>query len=276
MRLSHLFFACLLVIHPAFAQETTPIEYKTELNIHYIDPDITENTDYAQERCVLDIYYPSNRKDYSTVVWFHGGGITSGEKFIPEGLKNKGVAVVAVNYRLHPKVKAPTYIEDAASSVAWTLKNIEKYGGNPDKVFVSGHSAGGYLASMVGMDSTYLAKHQLDSKSIAGIISYSGHAITHFTIRQEMNLGWSDLLIDKYAPLTYISKDCPPLVLILADREKELFGRYEEVAYLWRMMQLVGHPYCKIYELDGYNHGSMAVPAHYILLESIKEILALE
>jgi hypothetical protein len=126
------------------------------------------------------------------------------------------------------------------------------------------------------MDSTYLEKHDLDSKDLAGLISYSGHAITHFTIRREMEMGWSDMLIDKYAPLSHISKDCPPLVLILADREKELFGRYEEVAFLWRMMQLVGHPYTKIYELDGYNHGSMAVPAHYILIESIKEILELE
>lgn len=105
--------------------------------------------DYMEDRCKLDIYYPVNQKDFATVVWFHGGGLTGGEKSIPNNLKNKGNAVVAVNYRLHPQVECPVYIEDAAASVAWVFRNIEKYGGDTSKIFVAGHSAGGYLASII-------------------------------------------------------------------------------------------------------------------------------
>ena len=73
----------------------------------------SETDTYRQERCKLDIYYPENKKDFSTIVWFHGGGMEGGNKFIPKELREQGFAVVAVNYRLSPKAKNPAYIEDA-------------------------------------------------------------------------------------------------------------------------------------------------------------------
>jgi acetyl esterase/lipase len=116
--------------------------------------------------------------------------LRAGNKFIPEQLQDQGIGVVAVNYRFHPKVTAPAYIEDAAAAVAWTFAHIAEYGGDPNLIFVSGHSAGGYLTSMIGLDKRYLAAHDLDADRIAGLIPYSGHAITHFTIRTERGLGW--------------------------------------------------------------------------------------
>ena len=74
------------------------------------------------------------------------------------------------------------------------------------------------------------------------------------------------------APLFHIRKDAPPLLLITGDRELELLGRYEENAYMWRMMQVVEHPDTKIMELDGYNHGQMAKPAHPLLLRFMRRI----
>lgn len=62
-------------------------------------------------------------------------------------------------------------------------------------------------------------------------------------------------------------------MIITGDREQELYGRYEENAYMWRMMKLTGHPYVFIYELDGYNHGDMAAPAHHILKKHVKDLL---
>ena len=226
---------------------------------------------YILERCVLDIYLPGN-KDFATVVWFHGGGLTGGNKFIPEGLKKQGIAVIAVNYRLYPKVKSPTYIDDAAAAVAWVFKNIASYGGNPNLIFVAGHSAGGYLTSMLGLDKSYLNSYDIDSDAIAGLIPYSGHTITHFTVRSERELKWDDVRVDHMAPLAHIRKDSPPIILITGDRELELYGRYEENAYFWRMLQIIGHPYVELYELEGYNHGDMAVPAHHILLKTISKI----
>ena len=229
-------------------------------------------TDYMKERCRLDVYYPTGVKGFSTVVWFHGGGLKAGKRSVPKQLKEQGIAVVAVNYRLHPKVKAPAYIEDAAASVAWTIRNIEKYGGSSKRVFVSGHSAGGYLTSMVGLDKRWLAAHDVDADSIAGLIPFSGHTITHFTVRAERGIDGKQPIIDDMAPLFHVRKDAPPLLLITGDRELEILGRYEENAYLWRMMQVVEHPDTKLFELDGFNHGQMAVPAHPLLLRFVKRI----
>lgn len=264
-----LWAAFCLGLSSLVAQET--LTYQTKENILYRD--VKTADDYMKERCRLDVYYPENTKGFATVVWFHGGGLKAGNRFIPEQLQEQGIAVIAVNYRFSPQVTAPAYIEDAAAAVAWTFAHIAEYGGDPNLIFVSGHSAGGYLASMIGLDKHYLAAFDVDADRMAGIISYSGHTITHFTIREERGLDWDDVIVDQYAPLNLLRKDAPPLILITGDRELELYGRYEEVAYLWRMMQLVGHEETYLYELDGYNHGAMAVPAHHILLTHLRRIV---
>jgi len=247
-------------------------EYKILENISYRSAEEAAGDDYIAERCKLDIYYPAGGKNFTTVVWFHGGGITGGNKHIPEKLKKQGIAVVAVNYRLSPNVKNPAYIEDAAAAVAWTFKNIEKYGGDVSKIVVSGHSAGGYLASMVGLDKKWLAEFSIDANNIAMLVPFSGHTITHFTIREERGIKGTQPVVDEFAPLFHVRKDAPPLVLITGDRELEMLGRYEENAYLWRMMNVAGHTETKLYELDGFDHGGMASPAYEILLNEIKTL----
>jgi acetyl esterase/lipase len=219
----------------------------------------------------LDLYYPKDTRDYPTVVWFHGGGLTSGERFVPEPLMNRKLVVAAVNYRLSPKVKCLDSIDDAAAAVAWVIQNIEAYGGNPSLVFVSGHSAGGYLTAMIGLDKHWLAKYGVDANRIAGLIPFSGHAITHFTIRAEQGIPGTQAVVDEFAPLSFVRPDAPPLVLITGDREMELLGRYEENAYLMRMMKLAGHRNTTLYELQGFNHGGMASPAYFILLRHIEQ-----
>ena len=248
--------------------------YQTFNDISYREASDGPLTDYMKERCKLDLYYPDHQPGFATIVWFHGGGIRAGNKFIPEQLMEKGHAIVAVNYRLSPKVSCPAYIEDAAAAVAWVFRHIAEYGGDPNKIFVSGHSAGGYLASMIGLDKSYLQAFDVDADRIAGLIPYSGHAITHFTVRAEQGIDGKQPTLDTYAPLYHIRADAPPYIIVTGDREKELLGRYEENAYLMRMMKVVGHTDTYLYELDGYNHGQMAVPAHHILLDHVDMILA--
>jgi len=253
----------------SFAQES---EYQTKLNIPYYDDAKNQSDEYIKERCVLDIYYPTNIKNFAAIVWFHGGGLTGREKEIPAALKEKGFAVIGVNYRLSPKVKAPAYIEDAAAAVAWVFKNIKNYGGDTTLIFVSGYSAGGYLTDMVGLDKQWLAVHGIDADNIAGLISLSGQAITHFTVREERAIPGSQPIIDELAPLYHVRKDASPLILITGDRELELLGRYEENAYLMRMMKLNGHQKTKLYELAGYDHGIVdaAMP---LLLKEVNKII---
>jgi dienelactone hydrolase len=248
-------------------------KYSINENISYRTADEEKQNEYIAERCKLDIYYPADKKDYTTVVWFHGGGITSGNKHIPEKLMKQEIAVVAVNYRLSPGAKCPAYIEDAAAAVAWTFKNIEKYGGNPKKIVVSGHSAGGYLASMVGLDKKWLAKYEIDANQIAMLVPFSGHCITHMTIRKERGIPDTQPVVDEFAPLYHVRADAPPLILISGDREREMLGRYEENAYMMRMMKVAGHTKTKPYELDSFDHGGMASPAYEILLSEIKKPL---
>lgn len=243
--------------------------YKIERDIPYS----THTDKYSNERCKLDVYYPDNVADVPVVVWFHGGGLTGGEKFIPEQLMNGNLIVVAPNYRLLPGVSVEECIDDAASAVAWTFNNIGKFNGSNKKIFVAGHSAGGYLTSMIGLDKHWLEKYEIDADSLAALIPYSGQAITHFAHRKRQGIGELQPCVDNLAPLFHIRHDAPPYIIITGDREQELYGRYEENAYLWRMMKLIGHKDTYIYELDGYNHGDMVVPAHHILKQHIIKIL---
>jgi len=248
------------------------LEYQVQENISYYAAQHIE-TDYQRERCVLDIYYPLDIDSFATIVWFHGGGLRAGEKFVPEPLKGKGVAVVAVNYRLFPKIKNPIYINDAAAAVAWVFEHIEDYGGLRSRIFVSGHSAGGYLTSMIGLDKSYLRKHQIDADEIAGLVPFSGHAITHFTQREERGIDGKRVIVDEFAPISHIRSDAPPYIIITGDRDMELLGRYEENAYMWRMLQEIEHPDSPLYELEGFHHGDMFIPALYILLKEVDRIV---
>ncbi len=254
---------------PSPAQEPTKeITYRMVSGISYL-AGASDKDEYRRDRCRLDVYHPSNTEGFATIVWFHGGGLKGGKRHIPIGLKNQGVAVVAVDYRLFPKAKCPAYLQDAAAAVAWTFRNIETYGGDPDKIFISGHSAGGYLTSMVGMDPRWLNESDIDANRIAGLIPLSGHTITHMTVREERGIPDTQPLIDEFAPLFHVRADAPPILLVTGDRELEMLGRYEENAYFMRMLRVVGHPNVTLYELQGYGHG-MVEPAIKPMLDWIR------
>ena len=253
----------------AQAQQAPRPEYITEKNIHYYPDSVAAKDEYIASRCVLDIYYPKGGKNFATIVWFHGGGLTGGEKELPRELLEKGYAVIGVNYRLSPKAKAPAYIEDAAAAVAWTFQHIASYGGSPGQIFLSGHSAGGYLDMMITLDKSWLAKYGIDANHIAECIPFSGQCITHFTIRQEQGIRDVQPTIDHYAPLYFVRADAPPLMLITGDAELEMLGRYEENAYMARMMKLAGHTRTRLIQLQGYDHGGMPAGAFPLLLKEI-------
>ncbi len=243
--------------------------YRTECGIAYRTSRGDANIDTM---CRLDICYPEHERDFATVVWFHGGGLTKGRREIPEALCGKGIAVVGVDYRLLPHVKVAECVEDAAAAAAWVVGNIAKYGGDPNKIFVAGHSAGGYLTSMIGLDKRWMAVHGIDpDKAFAALIPYSGQAVTHFARRRELSLPDTQPLVDDMAPLNHVRPDSPPILILSGDREKEMLGRYEENAYFWRMMQVVRHPDCRIMEFDGFDHGNMPQAGHFAALRYIRE-----
>lgn len=261
----------LLLIFSCGITAFTQVKYITRLNIPYYSAAVLETDEYIRERCVLDVYYPENTANFRTVVWFHGGGLTSGSKEIPEALREKNICIVAVNYRLTPKVTGSKCIEDAAAAVAWVFNNITALGGDSSQIFVAGHSAGGYLTLMIGLDKEWLQTYHIDANRIAGLIPFSGQAITHFSIRRERGIAETQPVIDRFAPLYHVRADAPPLLLITGDRELELLGRYEENAYLARMMKIAGHKETRLLELQGYGH-LMAEPAFPLLMNEVQRI----
>lgn len=246
------------------------VSHKTDFNISYY-PDSMKADDYIRSRCKLDIYYPENSQGFATLIWFHGGGLKEGEKYCPEDLLPFNLCVVSVDYRLSPESKAPSYIQDAAAAVAWVFNNIKDYRGNPEKIFISGHSAGGYLTSMIGLDKQWLEYFGIDANRIAGLIPLSGQMVTHTTIREEMGLVENKIIVDEYAPMNHVRKDAPPLLLITGDRNLDIPGRYEENLYLKRLMEIVGHKETRLLEMQGYGH-MMINPALPLLIKEIGRI----
>lgn len=260
-----LFFVCVTLS----AKAQTSSNYEVIKNIPYYPQSIRDTNRYIKEQCLLDIYKPISKTNTPVIVWFHGGGLTGGTKDIPKELLDYGYLIVSVEYRLSPKVKAPSYIEDAAAGTAWVFNNIEKYSGNVKQIFLSGHSAGGYLDLMIGLENKWLAKYDINTSSVAGLIPLSPQVISHYTIRDENNISKYQPLIDTYAPLFHIKKETPPIVLITGDRERELLGRYEENAYFFRMMKVIENPRVKLFELQGFDHGEMVKPGIPLLMREI-------
>ena len=238
------------------------------------DISYTLKTDaYSQQRLKLDVYHPEGATDYPVIVWFHGGGLEGGNKEIPAQLKEKGLVVVGVNYRLLPHVTVKEILDDAAEAVAWVFTHIDEYGGDSHKIVVTGHSAGGYISMMLCLDKKWLAGYGIDADDVMMYVPFSGQAITHYNVRKLQGIPPLQATIDEYAPLYWVRGDCPPLVLICGDRELELFGRYDENQYLARMMKLAGHEQTYLYELDGHGHGGMVAPGFHILETHLKQML---
>lgn len=258
------------IVFSANAQRTSDREYKTRRDISYLQA--AETNTYRLDRCKLDIYYPAKKKDFQTLIWFHGGGLEGGEKYFPAPLLQQGFAIVAVNYRLSPQATHPAYLEDAAEAIAWIFRQIETIGGSPDKIYIGGHSAGAYLALMMALDKSYLEKYEIDANRIQGVLAISAQTNTHYTIRKEQNLPADVPVIDQYAPLNKVRKDAPFLLLITGDRELELPARYEENAHLAAVLKGMGNNNCKLIELQGFDHGTVVSPACELFLHFLANL----
>jgi acetyl esterase/lipase len=252
-----LVFIVLSVLHLA-AAEPMPAAGKVITGIAYRSGELTP---LERERCVLDLYLPQGT-GFPTIVWFHGGGLIEGRwdgaktKEIAQAFARAGVAVVSAGYRLSPTVKFPTYIEDSAAAFAWVHQHIAEHGGDPRTVFISGHSAGGYLALMVGLDRSYLAKHQLTSDAIAGIIPVAGQTVTHYAVRDERGLPREQLVVDVAAPLHHVRKDTPPLLLLVAERD--MASRVEENQLLRANLKAAGNTGVSWFFAADRTHGTIA------------------
>jgi arylformamidase len=132
----------------------------------------------AHERQVLDVYSPSSAKDLPVVFWIHGGGWQTGDKssvqIKPQAFMDKGFVFVSTNYRLLPNVDMETIVRDIARSIHWVHDHIAEYGGDPQRLFIMGHSAGAQLAALVCTDDRYLKTEGLSLTIIKGCVPVDG------------------------------------------------------------------------------------------------------
>ena len=246
-----------LIVSSASALETKVVK-----DVSYKD-DVISQTPYEQERCKLDLTVPAGAKGFPTYVWFYGGGLKNGGKDlrseycaeIRASLAQAGVAVVTPDYRLSPKVKYPAYVDDAAAAFAWTVKHIAEYGGDPRKVFIGGHSAGGYLALLVGMDPERLKPHGLTLGSVAGIAQVSGQVFNHYTIREERGQPRYAITCDEAAPAFYIRKTLPPILTVYA--QNDMLSRAEENMFFVTTLKAAGHTENYSVRIDDRDHGTV-------------------
>jgi acetyl esterase/lipase len=144
-------------------------------------PDVKRNIPYAEpalERQVLDVYSPPNAKNLPVVFWIHGGGWQTGDKASvqnkPRVFVDKGFVFVSTNYRLLPSVDMGTIVRDIAKSLRWVHEHIAEHGGDPERLFVMGHSAGAQLAALVCIDDRYLKAEGMSLASIKGCVPVDG------------------------------------------------------------------------------------------------------
>ena len=247
---------CTIITCSLFAQD-----YKTD-TVYYRGKD---------SRCYMEISHIHGMSDRPVIIWFHPGGLTKGGAKTPVALLKADYLVISVEYRLYPEVSVRDIIDDSALAVSWVVNNAAKYGGSTSKIYLAGHSAGGYLVSMLALDKSYLAKYNIDADMFAGIIPLSGQMITHFTERKSRGMKNTKILIDEMAPLNHLRADAPPFLIITGDRELEMTRRYEENAYFYEMMKYVGHKDIILYELGGFTHGGMGKPGQQLLMDYIKK-----
>ena len=179
-----------------------------------------------ESRQQLDVYVPDApaAEPRTVIVFIHGGSWETGSKgayrFVGSSLAEQGFIAVLPSYRLSPAVRFPVFVEDAAQAVAWTLRNIDRYGGNPHRVFVMGHSAGAHIALLLTLDRHYLAATGVSADDLRGVIGLSGPY--DFKIDSDLLRSVFGAAPDprQAQPVRFVRGDAPPLLLIHGTADK--------------------------------------------------------
>ncbi|HKH46015.1 MAG TPA: alpha/beta hydrolase [Thermoanaerobaculia bacterium] len=205
-----------------------------------MERDLAYGSDLQQR---LDLSVPA-AKGFSTVLFIHGGSLTSGDKAdedyrnVCSAFAGAAIACANVNYRLAPVHAWPAQAEDVAAAVAWVRKNIGSRGGDPHKLFLAGHSSGATLVALVGTDERYLARHELGTSDLRGVVPMGSimwddeleQALTRYgRSRVEEAFGRDpdnrmyaslDTYLDHW-PIRHVRAGLPPFLFLIAEGEQE-------------------------------------------------------
>lgn len=167
------------------------------------------------------------------VVFIPGGGWHSGVPgdfhFIGRTLAREGYVVVLIGYRLVPEGRFPAMLEDSALALAWTRDNVARFGGDPDRVVVMGHSAGAYNAAMLALERQWLGRVGVEDDFIKGVIGLSGpYDFYPFTSDSARNAFGHVTDPATTQPIHFVRGDAPQLLLITGDIDTTVKPRNSE------------------------------------------------
>jgi acetyl esterase/lipase len=230
--------------------ESTPAAAKTFEVKDVRDVAYYDRPDADKVKHKLDLFLPKDQKDFPVVLFVHGGAWRHGDKnyfgvysALGKMFARNGIGAVIINYRLSPDVMHPEHEKDVARAFAWTHKNIGKYGGRSDQIFVSGHSAGGHLVALLATDECFLKAEGLSLGDVKGVMPLSGVYALPDTAKLSAELGIKQIRVKGDAeipmgellftsvfgkdpearmnafPLSHVKKNLPPFLIVYADRD---------------------------------------------------------
>ena len=260
MRVSAITIAVVLYVLTVSVDTLSGQEAASEIEV-IRDLSYATSPSHENGRGLLDVYLPAEREGAPVLIFMHGGGLSNGDKrrvqHIGRRFASEGFVTILNNYRLTPPNAHPDHIEDAAAAFAWVHQNISEYGGDPNRIFVAGGSAGGYLSALLAYDERYLARHELSTRQILAVIPIRGLVDVRRTRRRRQREMWHgdpDVILDA-SPIHHVRKDGPPTLILFADGDTRV-RRQMNVDFA-EALQSVGHPDANYMEIPDRTHNTI-------------------
>lgn len=197
---------------------------------------ITQSIPFGEESWQkLDIYQPKiqskDTQPLPVVVFFYGGSWEDGNKemyqFVGNAFANQGYIAVIADYGKYPDIAFPTFVEDGAKAVAWTYQSIANYGGNSDKIYLAGHSAGAYIAAMLTADNRYLGEEGLSNNIISAFAGLAG-PYDFEPNTDSLKAIFQSAKANNYQGMkvtNYIDGNEPPMLLVWGEKDETVYRR---------------------------------------------------
>jgi acetyl esterase/lipase len=188
--------------------------------------ELTQSIAYAdRSRHRLDVCRPRGAAAAPVVIFFYGGAWQSGYKelyrYVAKALARRGYVAVIPDYRIYPEVCYPEFLDDGALVVRWVKDNIARFGGDPDKLFLKGHSAGAHIAAMLSIDARWLGKVGLDPRrAIAGLIGISGPYDLMPLRNERLKVIFGGGNRPETQPIYHVAPGAPPALLMTGGRDR--------------------------------------------------------
>lgn len=230
-------------------------------------------------RLALDAYAPAGAQNDPVVVFFYGGSWSEGKRrwyrYVGDALAANGVVVLIPDYRKFPDVRFPAFMHDAAHAVAWARAHAREFGGDPSRVFVMGHSAGGQIAALLACDKRYLAAVDMKPRDLAGMIGVAGaYAFLPFVDDEAEIFG--DDARGRYdsQPINFVDGDEPPMLLLQGSDDNDVPPSNAQ-AMEERLQAMDGTATLKLYPHVGHNQIMLALArGRYASVPTLADTLA--